>query len=168
MKRLGRLAGVFVLSWIGLQMIRAQATGDTARIRAQVDANARALGQALFMKDFATVEKLSSPALVVNSPGNRVLTRDQVFAAARLDQLKYSSYKVMTDAFSVFGDVAIEMGHEDLVMSNGPMAGKPLKRRFTDVWQKTGDAWLLIARQATYVGVDGGSVYGHPDPALAR
>jgi hypothetical protein len=24
----------------------------------------------------------------------------------------------------------------------------------------------LIARQATYVGIDGGAVYGHPDPTL--
>ena len=46
------------------------------------------------------------------------------------------------------------------------MAGKPLKRRYTDIWQKTGDAWLLIARQATFVGIDGGAVYGHPDPSL--
>ena len=46
------------------------------------------------------------------------------------------------------------------------MAGKPLTRRFTNVWQKTGDQWLQIARQATYVGVDGGAVYGHPDPTL--
>jgi ketosteroid isomerase-like protein len=141
-------------------------TPATAAIRAQIDANARALGQALFTKEFATVEKLTSPALVVNSPGNSVLTREQVFAAAREDKLKYSSYKLSQEAFSVFGDVAIEMGHEDLAMSNGPMAGQALTRRFTDVWQKTGDAWLLIARQATYVGVDGGAVYGHPDPTL--
>jgi len=25
---------------------------------------------------------------------------------------------------------------------------------------------VQIARQATYVGIDGGAVYGHPDPAL--
>ena len=53
-------------------------------------------------------------------------------------------------------------------MANGPMAGQPLKRRYTDVWQKSGDSWVMIARQATYVGVDGGAVYGHPDPSLNR
>ena len=46
------------------------------------------------------------------------------------------------------------------------MAGKPLNRRYTNVWQKTGDSWVQIARQATYVGIDGGAVYGHPDPTL--
>jgi hypothetical protein len=50
------------------------------------------------------------------------------------------------------------MGHEELVMANGPMAGKPLKRRYTDVWQKTGEGYVLIARQATYIGIDGGAV----------
>jgi uncharacterized protein (TIGR02246 family) len=58
------------------------------------------------------------------------------------------------------------MDHEELVMANGPMAHRPLKRRYTDVWQMTGDAWVLIGRQATYVGIDGGAVYGHPDPTI--
>jgi hypothetical protein len=58
------------------------------------------------------------------------------------------------------------MGHEELVLANGPMTGKPLKRRYTDVWQKTDEGWVLIARQATFIGIDGGAVYGHPDPTL--
>jgi len=46
------------------------------------------------------------------------------------------------------------------------MAGKPLIRRYTDIWQKTNEGWVQIARQATCVGIDGGAVYSHPDPAL--
>ena len=143
-------------------------TPESTRIRAQIDANGAAVGHAIYTKDFAALEKLWSPALAVNSPGNNILTREQVFAATREDKLKYSSGKVYPDAFSVFPNLAIEMGHEDIVMANGPMAGKPLNRRFTDVWQKTGDDWVLIARQATYVGIDGGAVYSHPDPALSH
>ena len=141
-------------------------TSDTAAIRAQITANGRAVGRAIGTMDFGALEKVWSPAMVVNSPGNNILTRDQVFAAMREDKLKYASAKAIPEAFFVVQDVAIEMGHDDIVMSNGPMAGKPLNRRFTNVWQKTGDQWLQIARQATYVGVDGGAVYGHPDPTL--
>lgn len=144
------------------------ATPETTAIRAQIDANGRAVGRAIGTKDFAALEKLWSPALVVNSPSNNILTREQVFAAMREDKLKYSSAKVLPDAFFVSQDVAVEMGHEDIVMANGPMAGQPLRRRFTDVWQKTGDGWGMIARQATYVGIDGGAVYGHPDLTLSH
>lgn len=139
---------------------------ETAAIEAQIEANGRACGHAIATNDFAALEKLWSPSLVVNSPGNRVLTREGVFTAMREDKLKYTSGKVFPDAFFVVNDLAVTMGHEELVMANGPMAGKPLKRRYTDVWQKTGDAWVLIARQATYIGIDGGAVYGHPDPTL--
>jgi ketosteroid isomerase-like protein len=143
-------------------------TPESAAIRAQIDANGSAVGHAIHTMDFAALKKLWSPDLVVNSPGNNILTREQVFAAMRDDKLKYSSNKVYPDAFVASRDLAIEMGHEDVVMANGPMAGKPLNRRFTDVWQKTGDDWVMIARQATYVGIDGGAVYGHPDPTLNR
>jgi uncharacterized protein (TIGR02246 family) len=139
---------------------------ETAAIQARIEANGRACGRAIATNDFATLEKFWSPSFVVNSPGNRILTREGVFQAMREDKLKYISGKVFTDAFFVVNDLAITMGHEELVMANGPMAGQPLKRRYTDVWQKTGDAWLAIARQATYIGIDGGAVYGHPDPTL--
>jgi uncharacterized protein (TIGR02246 family) len=141
-------------------------TAETTAIRAQIEANGRAAGHAIATNDFAALEKLWSPSLVVNSPGNRILTREGVFTAMREDKLKYTSGKVFPEAFFVAKDLAITMGHEEIVMANGPMAGKPLKRRYTDVWQKTGDGWVLIARQATYVGIDGGAVYGHPDPTL--
>jgi ketosteroid isomerase-like protein len=143
-------------------------TPEITAIREQINANGHAVGHAIVTQDFVALAKLWSPAMVVNSPGNNILSREQVFAAMREDKLKYSSAKTYSDAFSVFGDVAVEMGHEEIVMANGPMAGQPLKRRFTNVWQKTGDSWLQIARQATYVGVDGGAVYGHPDPTLNR
>ena len=139
---------------------------ETAAVQAQIEANGRAAGHAIATNDFAALEKLWSPSLVVNSPGNRVLTREGVFTAMREDKLKYESGKVYPEAFFVVNDLAVSMGHEEVVMANGPMAGKPLRRRYTDVWQKTGDAWLLIARQATYIGIDGGAVYGHPDPSL--
>jgi ketosteroid isomerase-like protein len=142
------------------------ATAETEAIRAQIDANGRAVGRAIATQDFEALQKLWAPEMVVNSPGNNILTREQVFGAMREDKLKYESAKTYQDAFRVFGDVAIEMGHEDIVMSNGPMAGQPLKRRFTNVWRKSGEGWMQIARQATYVGVDGGAVYGHRDASL--
>jgi ketosteroid isomerase-like protein len=139
---------------------------ETVAVRGQIEANNRAVGHAIVTMDFPALKKLWAPDMQVNSPGNNILTREQVFTAMREDKLRYTNAKAIPEAFFVAGDIAIEMGHDDIVMANGPMAGKPLTRRFTNVWQKSGADWVQIARQATYVGIDGGAVYGHPDPAL--
>lgn len=141
-------------------------TAETSAIRTRIEANNQAVGHAIGTMDFAALEKLWAPGMVVNSPGNNILTREQVFTAMREDKLRYASARTVPEAFFVSKDIAIEMGHDDVVLANGPMAAKPLTRRFTNVWKKTGESWVQIARQATYVGLDGGAVYGHPDPTL--
>ena len=54
----------------------------------------------------------------------------------REDKLKYTSGKGLPKAFFVVNDLAITMGHEEIIMANGPMAGQPLKRRYTDVGRR--------------------------------
>ena len=165
---------IFAVVVLAVPLVASQASNvraesgmdDAAAIRAKIETQGASIGRAIATRDFATLERLWSPRMVVNSPGNNVITRAQVFAAMHEDKLAYSSASSSTDVFSVFQDVAIEMGHERIVMSNGPMAGQPLVRRFTNIWQKAGGDWVQIARQATYVGIDGGAVYGHPDPTL--
>ena len=46
------------------------------------------------------------------------------------------------------------MSHEDLVPADGPLMGKHLVRRTIDIYQRSGDDWPLVARQATFVGFD--------------
>ena len=58
---------------------RAQTTNnDSAGVRAQIEANNRAVGRAIATKDFSTLMRLWAPEMVVNSPGNTILNRDQV------------------------------------------------------------------------------------------
>ena len=132
----------------------------TAAVWKQIDANNAAVARAVHMRDFAAFETLWSPRMIVSAPENTIRTRDSIFAAIRNGGLNYSSFKNTMDAFSVFGDVAVEMGHDDFTMPDGPSAGKPLRRRYTDVWQRTGDHWVQIARQATILNVDADLVYG--------
>ncbi len=47
--------------------------------------------------------------MVVNSPGNNILTREQVFAAMPEDKLKYSSAKGTLETLFVSQDLAVEM-----------------------------------------------------------
>ncbi len=118
--------------------------------RQQIAAAEQMVGKAVGMRDFAALEKLWSPQMLVNSPGNTVLTRDQVIAAIREDKLNYSDYKNEVEAFHTYGDLAVLMGHETLKPNTGPEAGTTLYRRYTDIWQRSNGAWVQIARQATY------------------
>jgi hypothetical protein len=82
--------------------------------------------------------------------------------------LNYTSLKGTTEFFTITNGIAIKMMHEDVVMANSPMAGKHLVRRTTNILRPSGDDGVLIARQATYVGIDGGALCGHPDPTLSH
>jgi len=161
MRSLTVLAAVLAHSFVSSVTAQTSAP-DTAAIRHQIEANEQAVGLAIHNSDFDTLAKLWAPSMVVNSPGNSVLNREQVFNAMRHDELKYTFIKGHTESFTVSGDVAIEIGYEDVVMANGPAAGKPLIRRYTNVWQNSGSGgWVQIARQATYIGIDGKYLYNY-------
>ena len=119
-------------------------------LRQQIESAERSVGKAIGMRDFAAIEKLWSPEMLVNSPGNNILTRDQVIAAIRENKLNYSGYTNEIEAFHVYGEIAVLMGHETLVPETGPEAGTRLYRRYTDIWQRSNGNWMQIARQATY------------------
>ena len=142
----------------------AQAQTDTVAIRKQIEANDAIIGRAMRAKDFATLEKFWSPQMIVNNPSNLVCGRDEVFNRIRTDVINYSHVDNVIESVAVFDDIVIVMGHEDLTMAAGPSAGKPLHRRYTNVWRHRGDSWVQIARQATILNADAPDVYGPPKP----
>lgn len=119
-------------------------------VREQIDAAEHAVGKAIATRDFAAIDKLWSPDMLVNSPGNNILTREQVVGAIRANKLNYSGYTNEIEAFHVYGEIAVVMGHETLIPDTGPEAGARLYRRYTDVWQRSNGVWMQVARQATY------------------
>ena len=118
----------------------------------QVHAAQEAIGRAMRAKDTAALEKIWSPEMKVNSPGNTISDRATVLALLKEGRIKYSAYSNTIEATSTFKDLVIVMGHEDLTEAVGPDAGRAKTRRYTDVWQRAqGGPWMLIARQATYI-----------------
>lgn len=109
-----------------------------------------AVGKAIDTHDIAALEKLWSPKLLVNSPNNHVLTRDDVFDAIKRGQLDYEGgYKSTLEKMEFYGNVAVTMDDETLVPDFGPDKGKTIRRRSTNVWQYADGAWTMIARQST-------------------
>ena len=112
-------------------------------------------GQSWVKKDTSTLFQLFSPELVVNTPLNRTATLDDIKRMARLGKIEIAYSKKIIERITFINDLAVVMG-EDIVKPQGGMkdAGKTVTRRYTDVWMKTHDKWMLIIRQATIISID--------------
>jgi hypothetical protein len=107
------------------------------------------LGKAIVTHDEAGVKAVWAEDLVVNAPNNAILRRDAVIAALRSDLLDYRDFHKIIEYVGAHSDATIVMGYDTMIPLGGPDQGKPILRRFTDIWMKDGDDWKLIARQAT-------------------
>ncbi len=146
--------------WAIPALCQISSSAETEAVQKQINATQQQINRAIHERNFSILENFWSAQMVVNAPENTIRTQEDVFADMRKGGLSYSSLNGTAESFHVFGDIAIEMGHEDFVMAAGPAAGKPLRRRYTNVWQRTGDHWVQIARQATILNADAGLVYG--------
>lgn len=116
------------------------------------------LGKAMGARDADGVRQVWAPDVVVNSPSNAVLDREQVIAAMGAELLAYRDFTKHVTRIDVKPEMVVVMGHDTLVPLKGPDAGKRLTRPFTDVWARRDGRWWLVARQATIASVEQGAV----------
>jgi ketosteroid isomerase-like protein len=137
------------------QMIYEPSASDP-RIMAVLEAQKRA-EDAARRADWKAVEDLFAPDVVVNSPTNRVVNREDVMARMRSGQISAEPGSVdrRVEFVGVRGDSVVIMGEEIFSPgSNAPNAGKIVHRRFTDIWKQYGSFWKLAIRQATVTSVE--------------
>ena len=111
-------------------------------------------GEAWVKKDSATLFKLFSPQLVVNSPLNKVATLEVIKKLIRAGKIDISSCEKVIEKISFINRMAVVMGH-DIVKPQGAMenAGKTVTRQYTDIWIKDKTGWRLTIRQATNISI---------------
>lgn len=108
--------------------------------------------EAFLKRDTNILYKILSPKFVVNSPFNRVSTFEDLQKNFRTsgpgaDTL---SFEKSFEKITFINNLAIVMGQETRKASGEAVnAGKTFQRRFTDVWMKEKDTWLLTIRQST-------------------
>lgn len=107
------------------------------------------LGKAMMAHDAAGVRTVWAEDFVVNSPDNRVLTREQVIAAMESDFLNYKDFAKHITFIGEKPEITVVMGYDTMVPLKGPGAGRRVMRPFTDIWAMRASGWQLIARQAT-------------------
>jgi Domain of unknown function (DUF4440) len=107
---------------------------------------------ALIRDDHAAFAALLAKDLVVNNPQNSISISGATGRRNSSGLISYSSYVRSVEYAGMLGDMVLLMGDERVVpKGDSPMAGKQVRRRFTDVWKMEGGHWVLTARQATIV-----------------
>jgi ketosteroid isomerase-like protein len=109
--------------------------------------------------DAQAAESFYAEDFVLNGPANRFQNRAETLAfigrtAGSPTDFRYTSYERTIEAACVRADLVVLMGSEITVSQAGrpESDGKPISRRFTDVWLKEGGKWRKLARQSTYTG----------------
>jgi hypothetical protein len=126
-------------------------SADHPRIKAALAARARMETSG---GDVRVMEQLFADDLVVNSPINMVVNRDNVLGRMRSGQIVYEEGQSVIEFVGIRGDAVVIMGEEIVKpMGAAPYAGQTVRRRFTDIWMEIKGAWKLSVRQATITAV---------------
>ncbi|MDO7841785.1 nuclear transport factor 2 family protein [Sphingomonas immobilis] len=101
---------------------------------------------------------LSAPELTINAPTGRVLTREQFLAMMRNGQIGAENFERSVESVAVNGNVGVVMGGEVFTPTAQSELGRiygavPLKRRYTNIYVRTGGTWRWFARHANVVPV---------------
>ncbi len=93
---------------------------------------------------------LWSPAMVINTPANRIGTVESTKMQLRTGKLHYLSFERNIEKITFHDNLAIVMGEEKIrPQGDQDNAGKLVTRRFTNLWKYKNKKWTMIARQAT-------------------
>jgi len=121
---------------------------DAPAWQREVEAVENAARLAFLAQDTERLGQLWAEDLVVNSPIQRVLDREQVLDLLARGVIRHASHEVTIETLRRHGDVVVVMGHDVVTEAEG---APPVRRRFTDVWRETASGWRMIARHANAV-----------------
>ncbi|HEU4690809.1 MAG TPA: nuclear transport factor 2 family protein [Vicinamibacterales bacterium] len=129
-------------------------TPDEARVR-ELDDQERI---AVLARDVPTLERLWSEHMTVNAPNNQVV----IGRRANLDTfvhsgiINFSRFDREIEFMRADGDFVFIMGLETVTpLSDAPsaglVAGRTIRRRFTNIWKREGADWRIVARHANVI-----------------
>lgn len=99
-------------------------------------------------RDIATLDRLWSDGFVVNSPLNTVTPKAQVLELLGSGRIGHVLFEATIEHIGRHDDLVVVMGGETVV----DRAGDPsMRRRFSHVWRKKGDAWRTLVRHANII-----------------
>ena len=108
--------------------------------------------KAILQKDSATLLKLWDKNYTVNSPDNVIYVAGKTTLDRPVLKRARTSFIREVEMVTIKDNFAFTMGSETVVPEGDqPAAGQPVKRRFTNIWEKQGDSWKLVGRHANVI-----------------
>jgi ketosteroid isomerase-like protein len=113
---------------------------------------------AALKRDLPALERLWSDQFTVNAPNNQVVVgkRAVLDTFVRAGVVNFSMFERRIEFIRADGSFVIIMGLETVqpigdAPSAGLVAGRIIKRRFTNVWKNEAGTWRLFARHANVI-----------------
>jgi hypothetical protein len=108
--------------------------------------------------DLKSIARISHPALRVNAPNNRILTRDDLIRMVGSGEIRNEVFERIPEAVVITGDVGVVMGREVVYpgadSEQARMYGqRTLSRRYTNIYLREHGSWRHLARHANVVSV---------------
>jgi ketosteroid isomerase-like protein len=121
----------------------------------QVLETVRQVDRAVVEDDHAAFAAALSEDLVVNNPQNKISTPGVTKEMNVSGLISYARFERTVEYADVRGDFVLLMGEERVVpKGRHPLAGRDVRRRFTDLWKQNGEGrWVLTARHASVASV---------------
>lgn len=115
-----------------------------------VDARQR---DAVAKGDLEAIATISHPDLRVNAPTNRILTREDLIRMVGSGQIRNEIFERIPEAVQITGDIGLVMGSETVLPGKASEQAEKfgvriLKRRYTNVYLRSGGIWRHWARHA--------------------
>lgn len=101
--------------------------------------------------DRAALLTIFAPQFRMISPVGGVATRDELLGILTGGNPPYRAATYDTETLDIYGDVVVTTGTEAVEYGPGAQEGQKQLRRVTQIWQRNGDSWWLVLRQATLV-----------------
>ena len=111
---------------------------------------------AILRRDVEALKGLMAEEVTTNHPTNKVVNeREGIFRMIRDGVIDHSSFVREPEKFLLFPDMVVVMGRETLTpQGKAPRAGQTIRRRYTNIWMKHEEKWLLTVRHAHIVCPD--------------
>jgi ketosteroid isomerase-like protein len=148
-----RLVLLIILCGVSLS-VSAQAGRSPAKsVEAELRRLDLAAAKAVLEKDEKAIARYFTKDSVTNNPRNTLtIGSDGVIQAASANLIDYQSFERVIESIQVLGNTVVIMGNETVVMNgNGGNAGETIRRRYTNIWMKTGLGWRIVARHANVI-----------------
>ena len=147
-------AGPWILAIFMLAVpVMAQSNTDVRKLEREVRLLDQAAAKAILERDEAAIDIYFAPNAVTNNPRSGLTYGNEgVKTLMRSGVINYASFERTIEHVELHGNTAVVMGNENFQMA--AKDGKPgqiIKRRYTNIWMKSGSKWKIIARHANIV-----------------